>query len=126
MKSVRVCPCMCDWVRRKLEPDDMATLSPPLNKSRSKPCIATITPASSTSPRPHLKILFTANTQSQQLYQISITQKIYEEHLQQITHLSPQYQKIDVLVMKVLQQITNPIPITYKFLVITKTHLFLT
>ena len=115
---------MYDWVRRKLEPDDMATLSPPLNKSRSKPCIATITPASSTSPRPHLKILF--NTRSQQLYQISITQKIYEEHLQQITHLSPQYQKIDVLVMKVLQQITNPIPITYKFLVITKAHLSLT
>ena len=25
--------------------------------------------------------------------------------------------------MEVLQQITNPIPITYKFLVITKTHL---
>ena len=34
---------LCEWVRRKLEPDDMATLSPPLNKSRSKPCIATIT-----------------------------------------------------------------------------------
>ena len=27
--------------------------------------------------------------------------------------------------MEVLQQITNPIPITYKFLVITKTHLSL-
>ena len=48
------------------------------------------------------------------------------KHLQQITHLSPQYQKNDVLVMKVLQQITNPILITYKFLVITKTHLSLT
>ena len=47
------------------------------------------------------------------------------EHLQQITHPSPQYQKIDVLVMEVLQQITIPIPITYKFLVITKTHLSL-
>ena len=34
--------------------------------------------------------------------------------------------KINVLVMKVLQHITKPIPITYKFLVITKTHLFLT
>ena len=48
------------------------------------------------------------------------------EHLQQITHPSSQYQNIDVLVMEVLQQITNPIPITYKFLVITKTHLSLT
>ena len=28
--------------------------------------------------------------------------------------------------MEVLQQIINPIPITYKFLVITKTHLSLT
>ena len=51
---------------------------------------------------------------------------IYIEHLQQITHPSSQYQKIDVLVMEVLQQITNPIPITYKFLVITKIHLSLT
>jgi hypothetical protein len=34
------------------------------------------------------------------------------EHLQQITHPSPQYQKIDVLVIGVLQQITNPISIT--------------
>ena len=50
----------------------------------------------------------------------------YVEHLQQITHCSPQYQKIDVLVMEVLQQITNPIPITCKFLVISKTHLSLT
>ena len=48
------------------------------------------------------------------------------EHLQQITHPSPQYQKIGVLVMEVLRQITNPIPIIYKFLVITKTHLSLT
>ena len=38
----------------------------------------------------------------------------------------PNTKKIDVLVMEVLQQITNPIPITYKFLVITKTHLSLT
>ena len=45
------------------------------------------------------------------------------EHLQQIPYSSPQYQKIDVLVMEVLQQITNPIPIIYKFLVIIKTHL---
>ena len=49
-----------------------------------------------------------------------------QEHHQQITRHSLQYQKIDVLVMEVLQQITNLIPITYKFLVITKTHLSLT
>jgi len=47
------------------------------------------------------------------------------EYLQQITYPSPQYQNIDVLVMEVLQHITNPMPITYKFLVITKTHLSL-
>ena len=47
------------------------------------------------------------------------------EHLQQITHPSSQYQKINVLVMEMLQQIINLIPITYKFLVITKTHLSL-
>jgi len=51
---------------------------------------------------------------------------IYIEHLQQITHPSSQYQKIDVLVMEVFQRITNLIPIIYKFLVITKTHLSLT
>ena len=47
------------------------------------------------------------------------------EHLQRITHPSSQYQKNNILVMEMLQQITNPIPITYKFLVITKTHLSL-
>ena len=47
------------------------------------------------------------------------------EHLQQkITPPSPQYRKINILIIEVLQQITNPILITYKFsLVITKTHL---
>ena len=56
------------------------------------------------------------------MYRLTHSPGIALEHLQQITHPSPQYQKIDVLVMEVLQQITNPTPITYKFLVITKTH----
>jgi len=48
------------------------------------------------------------------------------EHLQQIIYSSLQYLKIVLLVIEVLQQITNPILITKNFLVITKIHPSLT
>ena len=39
----------------------------------------------------------------------------FEDYLQQITHSTPQYQIIDVLVIRGLQQITNPILLSKKF-----------
>ena len=48
------------------------------------------------------------------------------EYLQQITYSSPQYLKIVLLIIEVLQQITNSILITKIFLVIIKIHPSLT